>query len=330
MGIYKINMNNHNDIINSTYVGQLITNLSLNNNQTVQMKQTINNSINTSINNTGHGCILLGSSSRLDGGVKNIRILVGAHKGRNGELKIGTFGGKCNKNEMTIDTMIRETIEEVFNFNISHNVIDKIRDFLNMNTNLYYIYQVSKTTKAYSYIFDVSILGEFIKIITDYYRPKNTTYFIPNNNGLSNIHLYLDANVNYSDSSSFSGTHANYSPYSTIKLVEFMKKRVISYGLLYYLGIRSSGLNEVKYVSFTSLSKLMDCAQSGTYNLFNFNTNKREKLQMNKFFIKLLNKDIMKSIVSTASPIKSVENINYNINYYWLIIIIVLIIIIFN
>ena len=320
-------MNNHNDIINSTYVGQLIMNLSLNNNQTEQIKQTINSSINTSIT-CGHGCILLGSSSRLDGGVKNIRILVGAHKGRYGELKIGTFGGKCNKNEMTIDTMIRETIEEVFNFNISHNVINKIRDFLNINTNLYYIYQVSKTTKAYSYIFDVSILGEFIKIITDYHRQKNTTYFIPNNNGLSNIHLYLDANVKYSDSSSFSGTHANYSPYSTIKLVEFIKDRVISYGLLYYLGIKThSGLNEVKYLSFTSLSKLMECAQSGTYNLFNFNKNKREKLKMNKFFVKLLNKDIMKSIVSTSSPIKSVENTNYN----WLILLmIILIIIIYN
>ncbi len=326
-------MNNHNGIINHSYVGQLIMKLSHTNNQTAQMKKNINTTINTS----GHGCILLGSSSRLEGGVKNIRMLVGTHNSRDGELKFGTFGGKSNHNEMTVDTMIRETIEEVFNFKVSHNVIHNIRDFLNINTNLYYIYQVSKTTMSYSYIFDVSILGEFIKIITEYYRPRNTAFFIPIKSGLSNIHSYLDANVKYSDLSSFSGTHAKYSRNSTIKLVEFMKKRVITYGFFRYLGIKpSSGLNEIKYISFPSLSKLMQSAERGSYNLFNFNKMKRENLKMNSFFIKLLNKDILKTITSMSIDndkillnvsTESFENTNINININLLILFIIMLLI---
>ncbi len=282
--------------ITSSFVSQIIMDLSRRNNQTPEMKRAINNSIT----NTGHGCILLGSSARLENGDRNIRMLVGAHFSRHGNLKIGTFGGGCNRGEITIDTMIREIIEEIFNIEASSEMINRIRDFLNINTDYYYIFQVSDIKRAYSYIFDVSILGDFIRIIIEIYRPRNIAFFIPAYDGLSNLDLYLDTNVSYSDTSSFSGENPAYGPNSTIKLVEFMRTRVISRAIFETyrrLGIRRpSGLDEVKYLSFVSLNKLILSIPSGSYNIFNFNKHRRENLRMQGFLIKLLSKDLIRFI----------------------------------
>ncbi len=284
--------------ITTSFVSQIIMDLSRRNNQTPEMKRGINNSVT----NTGHGCILLGSSARLENGDRNIRMLVGAHFARHGTLKIGTFGGGCNRGEITIDTMIRETIEEIFNFEASQTMINSIRDFLNINTDYYYIFQVNDIKRAYSYIFDVSILGDFIKIIIEIHRPRNIAFFIPANEGLSNVNLYMDSNIKYSDTSSFSGANPEPGTSSTIKLVEFMKARVISHGIFETyrrLGIRRpSGLDEVKYLSFVSLNKLISSAPGGYYNLFNFNKNRREHLRMQEFLIKLLSKDLIRFINS--------------------------------
>ena len=261
----------HGGNINSSFVSKMIIDFSRRYNQTPDIKRAIN----MSITNTGHGSILLGTSSRLDNGNINIRMLVGAHFARHGKLKIGVFGGGCEGNEITIDTVIRETIEEIFNLKAEQLMIDGIRDFLNTNTDYYYIFQVSETTKAYSYIFDVSILGNFINIIN---------------------------NIAFSDESSFSGRGQIVGTGNTINLVEFMRERYLSremFSTFKHLGIKkASGLYEIKYLSFVSLSKLLDSVPSGSYDLFNFVKNKRERLEMQDFLIKLLNKDIIRVILS--------------------------------
>lgn len=274
----------------TSFVSRIIMDLSEIYEQTHEMKIAINHSIT----NTGHGSIILGSSSRLDK-TPNIRMLVGAHFARHGTLKIGTFGGGCSRNEITINTMIRETIEEIFNFHVSEEVIDNIRDFLNTNTHLYYIFQVSRTTLAYSYIFDASILGEFIRIILEYYEARMIARFIPANDSLININLYLHKNIQFLDDSSFDGKYREYSPYSTIKLVDFIKERVVSYK---QRQTRSHGLNEIKYLSMVSLSKLVSNAPTGFYELFNFNKKHRENLEMQRLLKSILEKDIMKIILS--------------------------------
>jgi hypothetical protein len=290
--------NQYGGYITSSFVSQIIVDISRRTNQTPEIKRAIN----MSVTNSGHGSILLGSSARLERGDRNIRMLVGAHFARHGALKIGTFGGKCNRGEMTIDTMIRETIEEIFNFEASHLMIDGIREFLNINTDFYYIYQFSETNRAYSYIFDVSILGDFIRIIDQIYKQQNIALYIPANDSFSNIDLYLENNIKFGDMSSFNGTNTETGYGTTIRLVEFMRNRYLSKGIFETcrrMGIRRpSGLDEIKYVSFVSLSKLLAGVPSGRYDLFNFTKNRRENLQMQEFLIKLLGKDIIRIILS--------------------------------
>ncbi len=290
--------NQYGGYITTSFVSQIIIDISIRTNQTPEIKRAINNSIT----NTGHGSILLGSSRRLEGGDRNIRMLVGAHFSRHDSLKIGGFGGKCNRGEITIDTMIRETIEEIFNIEVSPLMIDTIRNFLNINTDYYYIYLFSERNPAYSYIFDVSILGDFIRIINQIYRQQNIELSIPANDGFSNIDLYLESDIRFSDTSSFNGANPERGYGNTIRLVEFMRSRYLSRGIFETyrrMGItRPSGLDEIKYLSFVSLTKLLASAPSGRYELFNFNKNRRESLRMKHFLINLLGKDIIRFISS--------------------------------
>ncbi len=282
--------------ITSSFVGQIIIDISSRANQTPEYKRTVNRSIT----NTGHGSIFLGSSSRLEGGDRNIRMLLGAHFARQGQLKIDTFGGRCNRNEMTLDTVVRETIEEIFNFKPEQNIITRIREFLNTNTELYYILSVGRTHTAYSYIFDVSVLGDFIRIIDQLLNEGSITgLVIPLTDGYSNIMNYLDNNVKFSDSSSFSGRNREPGPNCTINLVEFIKERYISRSFIQMqrqMNINTRGLNEIKYLSFTSLSKLLASVPSGRYNLWNFNKNRRENIIIKDLLQRILNKDLLRYI----------------------------------
>ncbi len=282
--------------ITSSFVGQIIIDISSRANQTPEYKRTVNRSIT----NTGHGSIFLGSSSRLEGGDRNIRMLLGAHFARQGQLKIDTFGGRCNRNEMTLDTVVRETIEEIFNFKPEQNIITRIREFLNTNTELYYILSVGRTHTAYSYIFDVSVLGDFIRIIDQLLNEGSITgLVIPLTDGYSNIMNYLDNNVKFSDSSSFSGRNRETGPNCTINLVEFIKERYISRSFIQMqrqMNINTRGLNEIKYLSFTSLSKLLASVPSGRYNLWNFNKNRRENIIIKDLLQRILNKDLLRYI----------------------------------
>ncbi len=282
----------------TSFVSHIIADLSRQFGQTPDLKRQVNNSITR----TGHGSIFLGSSSRLEGGDRNIRILVGAHFSGHGVRKIDTFGGKCERDEETIRTVVRETIEEVFNIPADYQMVDAIIYYLNINTHLYYISQIGSHSVAYSYIFDVSVLGEFIRIINEVSGHNNVSYFIPTNDGLANIGLYLQSNIQFSDMSSFDGVFPRSGSGTTIKLVDFLKTRNISHKMQEIQRRlhtrRLPGLDEVKYLSFVSLSKLVAAAPSGRYRLYNFNKNRREDLQMRYFFANLLNKDIFRFILS--------------------------------
>jgi hypothetical protein len=290
-------MNNlYGGYIKSSFASHIIRSLSTRHNQTDDMKRYINRTIT----DTGHGSMFLGSSARLENGDRNIRILVGAHFSRHGKLKIGVFGGKCEKGEMTIDTVIRETIEEIFNFPASASMIYHIRTFLNDNPEFYYIYKFSESSNAYSYFFDVSILGDFIRIIKSIPEMQKVVLLIPANDGMANVENFLQTDINMKDFSSFDGPNSAGTD-TTIKLVEFMKTRYISWKFLKMQqerGIKKiPGLDEIKYLSFVSLKKIVAAVPFQRYDLYNFTKNKRENLEMQQFLVKLLIKDIIDEIL---------------------------------
>jgi len=224
-------------------------------------------------------------------------MLIGAHFAKSVPLKLGIFGGKCNRGEITIDTVIRETIEEIFNFETTPRMIKEIRDFLNHNTQLYFIFQVSEHHRAYSYVFDVSILGDFIRIISSmgiYNIPREIA---DRTIADRNIAEYYIPNTEFSDLSSFNGNYPYRSIGSTISLSEFLSDRYISRERS--LRGKISGLNEIKYLSFASLGKLVVAARTtGRYDVYNFVNNRRESLIMQDFLRNLLIKDIIMEILN--------------------------------
>ena len=283
-------MNHIGGYIKSSHVSSIIREMSDKYGETPEIKRSINHSIT----NSGHGSIFLGTSGTYEGGDRNIRMLIGAHFARSVPLKIGIFGGKCDAGEMTIDTVIRETIEEIFNYKPTPFMIEQIRNFLNENTQSYFIFQVSERHKAYSYVFDVSILGDFIRILSQIGRARNVAYFISIRNGLRNIEEYYIPNVEFSDLSSFNGNHPYVGIDSTIRLSNFLRDRYVSSRLRAH-----SGLNEIKYLSFASLEKLVASARNnGIYEIFNFTNNRREALVMQDFLRNLLTKDIILEILN--------------------------------
>jgi hypothetical protein len=283
-------MNHHGGFISSSHVNNIIRELSEKYEQTAEIKKRVNNS---TISNSGHGSIFLGTSGNYDGGDRNVRMLIGAHFARN---ELGIFGGRCKLDETTLDTVIRETIEEIFNFEPIPIMIEEIRNFLNRNTQLYFIFQISEYHKAYSYVFDVSILGDFIRIIS-----SMGIYNIPREivNGIiadRNIAEYYVHNKEFTDLSSFNGNYPFNSIGSTISLSEFLKDRYISRERA--LLSRQAGLNEIKYLSFASLDKLVSAAgTTGIYKVYNFVNDKREKLVIQAFLKNLLLTDIIQDIL---------------------------------
>jgi len=287
-------MSHRGGFISSSHISRIIRELSEKNGETPEVKLSVNNSI---IANTGHGSIFLGTSANYEGGDRNIRMLIGAHFARSVPLNINVFGGRTERGEITIDTVIRETIEEIFNFNPSRTMIEEIRYFLNHNTQTYFIFQISETSRAYCYVFDVSILGDFIRIISS----MGIIYNIPREiAGRTiadrNIAEYYVPNIEFTDLSSFNGNHTYRSIGSTISLSEFLRDRYISRERA--LHGRRSGLNEIKYLSFASLGKLVVAARtSGRYEVYNFVKGRREILPMKDFFRDLLTKDIILEIL---------------------------------
>jgi hypothetical protein len=259
----------------NSHIARFILTMSHLKGQTADIKKDINNKIT----NTGHGSIFLGSSSYMRGGDRNVRILVGAHFDHH-ELKIGLFGGKCNRDEKTIHTMIRETIEEIFNFKPSMGIIVTIEHFLNNHTDFYYIYKMEKSN-AYSYVFDISILGNFIEIINSINNGLEIIFPYPVGNKYPII-KYL-SNDNFSDMSSIYGKLDGIDTNNkTIHLIPFLTERYIN------KRIYVDSLNEIKYLGFPSIEKIFSSIHTGSYNLYNHTTRKREIIKLDGLFIKIL------------------------------------------
>ncbi len=267
--------------ITSSRVAGIIHYLSNKYNQTAQKKLEINNSIT----NTGHGSVFLGSSSHLEGGDRNIRMLVGAHFSGYGKLKVGIFGGSCDAGERTLFTVIRETIEEVFGIRPHSILLDLISEFLNMNPDYYYI-NASTDGRSFTYIFDVSILGDFIRI----FESQRGACRIPTIYGYKECFSYLVLGEAFEDASSFQGKIRGASDEYTIDLIKFIRER--------YIPNKINSLTEIKYLSFVSLYKLIGSIPFGYYDVFNFTNNKRERLEHQTFFNRHLQKDIYKEILS--------------------------------
>jgi hypothetical protein len=111
---------------NNSYIIDIIRNINRITNQDRHIKKIINNMIT----NTGHGSIFLGTAGNMTESDMGIRILVGTQYRRN-VLNINVFGGKSNRGEKVIHTMIRETIEEIFNFIPSRDLINRLELFIN-------------------------------------------------------------------------------------------------------------------------------------------------------------------------------------------------------
>jgi hypothetical protein len=231
--------------IDKTSASTIIRTLSIKYNKTSQMKRDINNKKSE----CGQGCIFIGKNKEDS---SNLRMLVGAHYSKDGKLKIGVFGGNNDAGELVIDTVIREAIEEIFNFIPTIYMIRMIRNYLNDNPDLYFIFQLNNNSNSYSYIFDVDILGTFVDIINN-----------------REIKLYLSGSI--------------------FNLNDFMINRQIT------TRRRITGLDEIKYLSFTSLNKLVEGGKK--YELFNYYTHTRETLEYKYIFIRVLQSQVIKDIL---------------------------------
>ncbi len=247
--------------------------------QDKHLKRTINNMIT----NTGHGSIFLGTSNSMSGGDKEIRILVGTQFKRNG-LNINVFGGQSNRGEKVIHTMIRETIEEIFNFIPSIDIVHKIELFINSLPNsYYYIHDITEGRgNAFSYIFDVGILGDFIELIHSVNKMINLIVPYPDGQRYSLLKYVL--NVNFSDKSSVHGNIIDeIAEHNTIDLIQFMIDRYVD------RKVPVHALNEISYLAFPSLFKLKEeFERTRHYNIYNPITKSREHLELDRVLVNIL------------------------------------------
>jgi len=272
-----------------SFITQVINRINTINNQTIVEKTQFNNKVGG-----GHGSLLLGSSSSFKGGEKMIRILVSAqYRSNKSNIKISSFGGGSEPGEIAIHTMIRETIEEIFNFIPNKNIIVNIERYL-LSDNVINDYYIYDNDGSYTYIFDVSILGNFIDIIIK--------------NGINRISLpvphgielklidYLD-NSTFNDLSSVDSTQiiGSENKNLTIKLTRFMSDRIIDN----YRFVHS--LNEVYYISFPCLHDIINISKDhNEYYLYNYKINKRFTIEFLAYFKRMLTFPILKQILDVS------------------------------
>jgi hypothetical protein len=141
----------------------------------------------------------------------------------------------------------------------------------------------------------VSILGDFIIIISTIGRRNNIAYFIPTNRSLTNIEEYHVLHIQFRDLSSFNGANPSPGTGSTIDLSRFLRERFIRKQP--HRTERRHGLDEIKYLSFASLSKLIESARTtGRYNIFIFGISERKNLEIQRFFRNALLNQIILSL----------------------------------
>jgi hypothetical protein len=170
--------------------------------------------------------------------------------------------------------MIRETIEEIFNFKPSPAIIASIESYLNGHgSDSYQI--VAYDRSSYTYIFDISTLGNFIEQM--------------NNNGETRFNKYMlrgsfppgdQSSVTDNMFTNFIGCRSNS---LTIDLPRFMQERPVP-------TVRPGhGLNEYYAIGFPVLDDLQTRARAtGKYNFFNEVTKTRESLAMTDILMGLI------------------------------------------
>ncbi len=229
--------------------------------------------INNKKVNTGHGAIFIGNSE------SSIRILVGVHYENNklnGEidLNLNFFGGGSDKLESVLETVIREVLEELFNINPLDKYVKAIFEYLCLPSiiNTYYIFTNKKN--SYSYVFNIKILNDIVRIIC----------------GLSKeIQIKLPINsIKYN-----SLNLCNYYKNNEFVLINFIKDRIIPSSKK----IKFHSLNEIKYISYPRLSELLK--NDTEYNIMNFNTGTRSKINYSKFMKKFMKKSLLTEIFNS-------------------------------
>jgi hypothetical protein len=247
-------------------IENIIDILNKENKQTDEIRLKINNKKV----NTGHGAIFLGSTDT------SIRLLVGVHfenQKLNGEtgLNLNFFGGGSDKNEPVLETVIREVLEEMFNINPLDKYVKSILEHLCSPTiiNKYHIFTNKKN--SYSYVFNIKILTDIVKIICGF--SKEVQIKLP-----INSIKYKTINL------------CNYYKNGEFDLKNFLKDREIPSPKK----VKFHSLNEIKYISYPRLSEIL---KSDTeYNIINFNTGIRSKINYSKFMKKFMRKPLLKKI----------------------------------
>ncbi len=226
--------------------------------------------INNKKVNTGHGALFIGGTESA------IRVLVGVHFENhklNGEtsLNLNFFGGGSDYCEPVLQTVIRELLEELFNINPLDKYVKAIFEYLCSSSllNKYHIYQNKKN--SYSYVFNIKILTDIVKIICGF--SKEIQIKLP-----INSIKYKSLNL------------CNYYKNSEFNLKKFLKDREIPSNKK----IKFHSLNEIKYVSYPQISGLLK--NENEYNIMNFNTGIRSKIIYSKFMKKFMKKPLLTDI----------------------------------
>ena len=152
------------------------------------------------------GILFIGSPSDLP---TDIHILVAVDK----KFEITSFGGNCHNFEISLKCAIRESIEEIFTLSPNPSGLDEIIKFLKIDPYLKYVY-IESGEQNY-YIMDISILGDFIRILCDN-RPNNGFTYLYKNYVKKPFFLNNYSSVDYSKSNN---TGVDY----TFDILQYMK-----------------------------------------------------------------------------------------------------------
>ncbi len=247
-------------------IQNIIDTLNNNNNQTNEIRLKINHKKV----NTGHGAIFIGITDL------SLRILIGIHYENNkinGEsgMNLNFFGGGSNFFEPVLETVIREVLEELFNINPLDKYVKQIFDYLcsPVMLNTYYIFK--NKNNSYSYVFNISILNDILKIICE--LSKEIQIKLP-------VDLIRFKTINICD----------YYKNNEFNLKKFLKDREISSPKK----IKFHSLNEIKYISYPRLNELLK--GDSDYNIMNFKTGKRSRINYSKFMKNFMKKSLLKEI----------------------------------
>jgi hypothetical protein len=217
---------------------------------------------------------------------RKLKVLVGVHfenNKLNGEktFNVNFFGGSSEKNgEKVLKTVIRELLEELFNINPLDIYLKNIVNYLNSPLILSKYHIFRNNTKSYSYVFNINILNDFVKILCG--LSKKIIIKLP----ITSIKFKL---INLCD-------YYFTSEGNKFNLIRFIKDREIESNKK----ISFNSLNEIKYISYVKLSELLlednSININVNINIVNFKSGTKTKINLSKFLKKFIKKPLLKDI----------------------------------